>query len=115
MRKLILALLSSGVGVNNAFESLPEIRELVLALQSVHTDSAGPLAAERNRHEREAIRAAVQARTHAADRRVNALVQRQLAVRPYTHLTNARRWLLGLDSHGIAQVYWLMCKIGNFL
>ena len=82
MQSEILACVSfsAGVGVNNIFESLPEIWELVRALQQSRTKSlktdAGSTA-----HGHEDVAAAVQGRKDAANARVTALVQRQLAVR----------------------------------
>ena len=81
---------SSGVGVNNAFESLPEIRELVRALQRARTKHLRADAGTRQEHED--VAAAAQARKDAADTRVAALVQRQLAVRQSNQV-------LGLMQH----------------
>eukprot|EP01044_Picomonas_judraskeda_P017444 COSAG03_NODE_3284_length_2100_cov_20.144928_2_plen_288_part_01 len=80
-----------GVGVNNAFESLPEIRDLVLALRRAAADATHT---QRHTHTEtdtdtqthtdtaqgeERVVSAARARITAADARVAALVQRQLA------------------------------------
>ena len=78
-----------GVGVNNAFESLPEIRDLVLALRRAAADATHT---QRDTHAdidaqthtdtaqgEERVVSAARARIAAADARVAALVQRQLA------------------------------------
>eukprot|EP01046_Picozoa_sp_COSAG06_P010755 COSAG06_NODE_594_length_13939_cov_45.080202_13_plen_76_part_00 len=72
--------------MNNAFESLVEIRALVASLQRSWrgrenydgSSSGGGGGGDDNGGE---VEAAVAARVAAADRRVSALVQRQLAVR----------------------------------